>query len=111
MTLSCRGSWSISLPTSGWASTRGFLAVDPGIDVSGAGDLKFLKPWNLAQSRHNLFRDLTGRFAQLLGQLKAQRQRVLAQPDVGRLIDHDPRQLNVILPLQQVTNALDKLLL
>jgi hypothetical protein len=30
---------------------------------------------------------------------------------VGRLIDHDARQFNIILPLQKIANALDKLLL
>jgi hypothetical protein len=65
----------------------------------------------LAQSGNNFFRDLAWRLAQLLGKFKAQRQRVFTQADVRRLVHHDPWQFHIILPLQKVANALDKLLL
>ena len=88
-----------------------FLTIEPGIDVSSTGNFKFLKPRNLSQSGHNLFRNFAWSLTQLFGQFKTQRQSIFAQPDIRRLVNHNPGQFNVILPLQKVADALDKLLL
>src|SRR5258708_34210900 len=68
--------------------TRSLQAIEPGIDVSRSGDFKLFKSRDLAQSCDDLFPDLARRLAQLLGQLKAERQRVLAQPDIGLLVGY-----------------------
>ena len=71
---------------------RRFFAVDLGIDVTRARDRKLFKSRHLSQPGNDFFRDLARRLPQLLGQLKTQRQRILTQADVRRLIDHHARQ-------------------
>ena len=91
--------------------SRCFFPVDPSVDVTCARDFKFFKARHLAEPGNHLLCDLAWRLAQLLGQLKAQRQCIFTQTDVGRLIDHNARQFHIILLLQEVSNALGKLLL
>src|SRR5713226_4775953 len=86
-------------------------AVEAGVDVSGARDFKLLEAGNLAHGRNDLFRDLSGRLAQLLRQLKTQRQSVFTQLNVGRLVDNDARKLGVVEPLQQRAHVFGQLFL
>src|SRR5262249_38204280 len=91
--------------------TRGFLAIDPGIDVAGARDFEPVKAGNGADRANNLFGDLAWRLTQLLGQLKAEGQSVFAHGDAWRLVHHQARQIEAILPLQEVADMTSKLLL
>jgi hypothetical protein len=91
--------------------TGGVLAVEPGVDVSGARNFELGEAGYLAQRGHYFFGNLSRRPTQLLGQLKAEGQRIFSQGDVGRLVNHDARQLDVIVSLESVANLPDKLLL
>jgi hypothetical protein len=91
--------------------STGSGTAEPGIDVACSRNLKSPETLNLPQPRYDLFRDLPGRLAQLLCQLEAQRQSVLTQPNIRRLVNHDPGQIKIVLPLEQVANPLTELLL
>src|SRR5215471_17292935 len=86
-------------------------AIQAGIDVSSPGNLKFRKPRHVAQCGDDLLSDLAWRLAQLLCQLKAERQRVFPQADIRRLIYHDSRQVQIVLLLQNLADALNELML
>src|SRR5258708_36409086 len=86
-------------------------AVEAGVDVSGARDFKLLEAGDLSHRRNDLFRDLSGRLAQLFCQLKTERQSVFTQLNVGRLVDDDARQFRVIEPLQQSAHVFSQLFL
>src|SRR5215469_13339129 len=67
-------------------------AIQASVDVSSSGNLKCLEPRNRSQTCDNLFGSLPRRLAQTFGKIKRQRQRVLSQADLGRLLDYDVRK-------------------
>src|SRR5262249_30889952 len=95
----------------GQEGSRGSLTIQAGIYVAGAGHFKLLKTGNGSQRGHDLFGNFARRFAQLLGQLEAERQGVFAHRDRGWLVDHQPWQIEIVEPLQEVADVAGKLLL
>ena len=84
------------------------LALNSGIDVTSTGELQLIKTINRSDSGNDLFRNLPGRFAQLLGQLKSERERVFAKFNARRLLDDNLRQIETVVALQKVANLLGK---
>src|SRR5579859_2076206 len=91
--------------------TSGLLPVHSGIDVTRARDFKLFKTRYGSESGDDFFGNFARRFAQSLCQFKAQRQRILAQAHVRRLVHHNSRQFKVILLFEKIAYPLDKLLL
>ena len=56
----------------------------------------FSKPSGMGDLGDDLFGDLARRLAQTLGQLERERQGKLAQLDLGRLVDDDVRQVDMV---------------
>jgi hypothetical protein len=84
------------------------LALDSGIDVASPGKLQPLKTFDRADAGNDLFRNLPGRLAQLLGQLKSKRERVFAKFNARRLLDDNLRQIETVVALQEVADLLGK---
>ena len=80
---------------------RDNVALEASVNVTGAGDLELLEPVRQRQLGDDLFGNLARRFAQLLRQLKRERQCELTHLDVGRLLDDDVRQIEVVLLAQE----------
>ena len=83
-------------------------ALDAGVDVSSAGNLKLLETVYRADASDNLFGDLAGRFAQLLGELEGERHGVLAELDLRRLLDHDLGNVELVAAAQKIADMLGK---
>jgi hypothetical protein len=84
------------------------LALDAGIDIASTGKLQLLKTFNRSDASNDLFRNLPGRFAQLLGQLKGERERIFAKFNARRLLDDNLLQIETVVALQEVANLLGK---
>ena len=82
------------------------FAVDPGVDVARARDLQLLEALEAADPGDNFFGDLARCLAQLLGQFESERQGVLAQLHLGRLLDDDLRQIETRRCAQKVAHVL-----
>ena len=65
----------------------------------------FSNPSGSGNLRDNLLGNFARRLAQLLRQLERKRQRKLAQFDLGRLLDDDVRQFELILVAEKLANA------
>ena len=81
-------------------------AFHAGIDVAGPGDFDLLEALDRPDAADDLFGDLAGRLAKLLGEFKGERHRVLAQFHFRRLLDHDFRQVEVIGAAQKFAHLL-----
>src|SRR5271165_1278356 len=84
------------------------LALNAGIDVSSSGKFQRLKTFDWSDAGYDLFSNLPGRLSQLLRQFKSKRQRVFAKLDPGRLLDHDPRQIETVVALHKLAYLLGK---
>ena len=65
------------------------FALDSCVDVASTCEFEPLKVINRPDAGDNLFRNLSGRLAQLLGQLKSKWQCIFAKLDPRRLLDDD----------------------
>jgi len=79
--------------------------VHAGIDVAGAGDLELFEALDGPEAGNDLVGDLARRLAQLARQFEGQRQGVLTQVDLGRLLDDDFGNLEIIGALEVSTNG------
>src|SRR5436853_2136075 len=73
-----------------------FGTIHAGINVSCTGNFQFLESGNLADAGDNLFGDPAGSLAKFFSKLEGQRKRILAQFNLGRLLDHDFRQIEIV---------------
>ncbi len=83
-----------------------FFAPEPRVDIARARQFQFLKAWNGADPVDDFFRNLARGLAQLLGQLKSQRQCVLAELHFGWLFDDDFRQIQIVGATQKFAHVL-----
>jgi hypothetical protein len=87
---------------------RGGLAIELAIDVSRAGDLKGCE----ARQREQLPNQFPGNHArrpfQTAGQFEGHGQSILTHLEIGRLLDGDVREFNLIFGLQNGAKALAK---
>src|SRR5581483_1185721 len=68
---------------------RRLFSIEPCIYVTGARNLKLLEARHLPKPGDDFLSDFARRLAQLLCQFKAERQRVLTQANVRRLVDYN----------------------
>ena len=87
---------------------RGGLAVELAIDVSRAGDFKGCEAGQRQQFPNQFRGNHTGRSFETAGQLEGHGQRVLAHLQIGRLLDGDVREFNMIFGLENRAKALAK---
>ena len=87
---------------------RGRLAVKLAIDVTGAGDRKRREALQRHQVRDQFPGDRARRSFEPASQLEGHRQRVLAHLQIGRLLDGDLREFNLIFGLKNRAEALAK---
>ena len=77
------------------------IALQPRINVARSGDFKFFEALRQRQLGDKFFGDLARRLAQTLGQFEREGQGELTHLNIGRLVDDDVRQLNVIFCAQE----------
>ena len=100
----------------GWNCGRRFLIggqrsrktfpLHPGIDVARARDFELLEAFHRANAGDDLLGNLARSLAQLFGKFKRQRQRILSQFDLGRLLDHDFGEIQAVGALQKSAHLL-----
>ena len=88
--------------------SRGRLAVKLAVDVAGAGYGKRCETLQRHQIGNQFPGDRARRSLEPAGQLKGDRQRVLAHLQIGRLLDGDLRKLNLVFGLKNRAEALAK---
>ena len=86
----------------------GCLAVQFAIDIAGASDGKGGKAAQRHQFRDQFPGDRAWRSFETAGQLEGDGQRVLAHLQIGRLLDGDLREFNLILGAKDRAEALAK---
>ena len=87
---------------------RGCLAVKLAIDVAGAGNGKRCETFQRHQVGDQFPGDRAGRSLEPASQLKGDWQRVLAHLQIGRLLDGDVREFNLVFGLKYRAEALAK---
>ena len=87
---------------------RGFSTRKARVDISGSGDFEAIETIYFAETGDDLFRDLARSLAQALRKFERERQGVLAELDFGRLLDDDGGQVEPVLLLKEVANAVGK---
>ena len=84
------------------------VAPQPRVDVAGAGNLQLLESLGQGKFGDDLLGNLARSFAQALGQLEREGQRELAHGHVGRLVDDDVGQVEVVLLAQEAADVAGK---
>ena len=87
---------------------RRHVAPQPRVDVAGAGNLQLLESLGQGKFGDDLLGNLARSFAQALGQLEREGQRELAHGHVGRLVDDDVGQVEVVLLAQEAADVAGK---
>ena len=90
-------------PPASHACARG--TVQPRIDVARTRNLEGGKAIEMAQRCHDLLRDDFGRFAQLACQLECDGRGQLAELKIGRRLDGQGVELQIVLGLQHTAQV------
>ena len=85
----------------GCQSSRYFHPIHADVNVSGAGDFKFLKTWHRADTDYDFFRNFARSFAEFASELEGDRQGILAKLNFRRLLDDDVHRVKTIGALQK----------
>jgi hypothetical protein len=89
----------------------GGSAVEPGVDVSGAGDFEGSDAGDWTQGRDDLLGNFARSLAQTARQLEGQRRGVFAEGEVRRLLQHKGVDLDLIQTAERGAQARFELLL
>ena len=83
-------------------------AIDAHVDVSGAGDFKFLDARHGADSGDDLLGNFARSLAQFAGEFEGDGERVLSKLDFRRLLDDDICDFELIGAAQEFAHGVDE---
>ncbi len=83
-------------------------AVDAGVDVSRAGKLELFKTFDRTNAGDDFFGNFARRLAELLGEFEGEGERVFSHLDLGRLLDDDAGQVEIVGAAQEIAHLLGK---